>query len=215
MECSICLEDFSLRNEPYVLNCGHSICNDCKDSVEVCPICRTVIISRNKNFSLIESLKKIQENSYCFQLRKEIIQEEEDLEKKDIIIDFLRKEIVKCQPIKTEDQINIFFDLALECKFKISKTKSYIPIVKDYLDRIIVEKEKIKLNFCREVEKYMRLMVFTNHKISRMERLIKTQDQKLYENFLASGKYCMEVAYSRCIARENEFLDFLSLVPRR
>ncbi|UZN72001.1 hypothetical protein DHYCH-1000022 [Large yellow croaker iridovirus] len=50
MDCPVCLVAMS---EPYVLNCGHSVCKACCDKLgPTCCVCRTVITSRATNYAL-------------------------------------------------------------------------------------------------------------------------------------------------------------------
>ena len=57
IECIICRDAYSNTRCPIVFNCGHSVCIACnKDIYNECPICKTVIKSRTKNFAMIQML---------------------------------------------------------------------------------------------------------------------------------------------------------------
>lgn len=64
--CPVCYNSFD-HAEPWVLNCGHSICACCCLTIRTdnkpCPICRDpcVINGYRKNFDLITSIKKCKE----------------------------------------------------------------------------------------------------------------------------------------------------------
>ena len=62
MECAICFEE----NEPFILQCKHSVCLDCYPKISSCPFCRKEITQK---FSLLNFLYKRLEtyyNNYMF-----------------------------------------------------------------------------------------------------------------------------------------------------
>lgn len=62
MECAICFEE----NDPFILQCKHSVCLDCYPKIRSCPFCRKEI---KQKFSLLHFLYKRLEiyfNEYLF-----------------------------------------------------------------------------------------------------------------------------------------------------
>ena len=47
IDCGIC---FTHPNQDTAMNCGHMFCGNCAAKVVVCPMCKTVVISRNYVF---------------------------------------------------------------------------------------------------------------------------------------------------------------------
>jgi hypothetical protein len=57
VECGICRDAYTYKRYPMTFNCGHSVCIDCnKDLYNDCPICKTPIKYRSKNFAMIQML---------------------------------------------------------------------------------------------------------------------------------------------------------------
>ena len=70
MECAICFEE----NDPFILQCKHSVCLDCYPKIRSCPFCRKEIKKKkkekeNQKISLLDFLYKRLEiyfNEYLF-----------------------------------------------------------------------------------------------------------------------------------------------------
>ena len=62
-ECPICWRSFSNTVSPMTLICGHSLCEDCSESLKKCPLCRRKLQSgyiRATNYSLVSLIDKLE-----------------------------------------------------------------------------------------------------------------------------------------------------------
>jgi hypothetical protein len=61
IECPICFESFnSDKRKPMMLPCNHTFCEPCllKCDKKICSICRNEWVSKQVNFTLLESLER-------------------------------------------------------------------------------------------------------------------------------------------------------------
>lgn len=54
IECTICFNNYGPAHVPYVLQCGHTFCENCISKSNSCYIDNITIITKNKNYALIE-----------------------------------------------------------------------------------------------------------------------------------------------------------------
>lgn len=63
MDCKICFEKYDINlRKPISINCGHSFCNDCLNSLRinnsyVCPTCRRPITNEEPNYTVLDILE--------------------------------------------------------------------------------------------------------------------------------------------------------------
>ena len=63
--CPVCYEDYTSTDDhcPYVLPCGHSLCFQCMNALNFCPLCKTEYSFNDvkKNYSLLEIIQQQQQ----------------------------------------------------------------------------------------------------------------------------------------------------------
>lgn len=50
MDCEICKLSFTVYRDPMVINCGHSFCKACINSMKMCPFDKIIITKITKNY---------------------------------------------------------------------------------------------------------------------------------------------------------------------
>jgi hypothetical protein len=96
-DCPVCWRGFSEDLHPFIINCGHSFCDECSSGLRTCPLCRARLPRdnpRTKNFSLISLLERIRSRPQQIDKKHQEIQTDNS---------FLSKRIVKYAK-KTEQQ---------------------------------------------------------------------------------------------------------------
>ena len=62
-ECPVCWRAFSSITVPFLIICGHSLCDDCSQGLSRCPICRRKLgqnYQRTRNWSLLSLVEKLE-----------------------------------------------------------------------------------------------------------------------------------------------------------
>ena len=149
--CPVCLEDYSHKNSPQRLPCGHTICIKCLSKIlkeiQECPYCRhsfrpdeiypnISFLSKiiEQNIENLSELKKVFKQRLNEVVHCEIIKQEQALTK----INDMKSAILKEVNIITEKISNIISDAIMKQEIIIDEIDSEIELLKERLEFITV-----------------------------------------------------------------------------
>lgn len=78
-DCPICYRTYSQELLPVALGCGHSLCQECSESVTRCPLCRKKLKAhdtRPTNYQLLSLLNRLNDYERMIETRDVEIQTE-------------------------------------------------------------------------------------------------------------------------------------------
>ena len=69
MNCNVCIEKYGDNRRPEVINCGHTFCKGCLDTITKdtpkkrnCPKCRDKIRAKITNYGVMDLLQEVQDD---------------------------------------------------------------------------------------------------------------------------------------------------------